>query len=70
MLRSSSSSMACPVIWGRRYNPLASSSILSWLLRCPPLPYISLLQASFHLRFGRVQPVEASSPSQRNRDGL
>ena len=54
--------MACPVIWGRRYNRLASSSILSCLLRCPPLTYIYLLHASFHLRFGRVQPVEASSP--------
>ena len=31
---SSSSSLACSVIWGRRYNCLASSSVLPCLLWC------------------------------------
>ena len=52
----SSSSLACPVIWDRRYTSLVSSSILPCLLRCPlsfsPACVVSLLHASFHLRFG------------------
>ena len=51
-----SSSLACPVIWGRRYGWLASSSILLRLLRCllsTPASVISLLHASLHRMFGR-----------------
>ena len=49
---SPSSFMTCPVIWGRRYSWCVSSSILPSLLRCPAA-VISLLHASFRLRFGR-----------------
>ena len=47
---SSSSSLACPVIWGRRYSWLASSAILPCLLSCslstPPLSYLSYTHLS------------------------
>ena len=47
---SSSSSLACPVIWGRWYSWLASFSILPCLLRCPlstlPVSYLSYTHIS------------------------
>ena len=47
---SPSSSPACPVIWGRRYSWLASSSILPCLLCCPlsatPQAYLSYTHLS------------------------
>ena len=47
-ISSSSSSLACPVIWSRRY--VASSSILPCLLRCPlstmPVSYLSYTHLS------------------------
>ena len=46
----SSSSLACPVIWGRRYSWWSSSSMLPCLLRCPlsapPLSYLSYTHLS------------------------
>ena len=47
---SSSSSLACPIIWSRRYSWLASFSILPYLLRCPlstlPVSYLSYTHLS------------------------
>ena len=46
--RTSSSSVACPVVWGRRYS--CSFSILPCLLRCPlstlPVSYLSYMHLS------------------------
>ena len=50
---SSSLSMACPVIWSRQYDCLFSSSVFVMLSTSSPASFISLLQASFHLVFGR-----------------
>ena len=55
---SSPSSLACLVIWDRRYRLLASISILPCLLHCAlstphPASVTCLLHASFNLRFGR-----------------
>ena len=47
---SSSSSLVCPIIWGRQYSCLTSSSILPCLLHCPlsdpPLSYLSYMHLS------------------------
>ena len=52
----SSSSLVCPVIWGRRYSCLIlflHSALFVALSTFSPASVISLLHASFHLRFGR-----------------
>ena len=45
-----SSSLACPIIWGRRYSWWCYSSVLPCLLRCPlstpPLSYLSYVHLS------------------------
>ena len=56
-LPSSSSSLACPLIWGRQYSCLISfflhSALFVALSSFNPTSVMSLLHASFHNRFGR-----------------
>ena len=50
---SSSSSLACPVIWGRRYSWWSYSSMLPCLSCCPLETHLCHVSLACHRRFGR-----------------